>query len=75
MANCIKVRPFADSLRLEFTVTIRRLLREGEYVPTVAGVAAYSRIVIAEKLRAEYGQTPKEFCEDVGGMEIGGMTQ
>ena len=31
--------------------------------------------MITEKLREEYGQTPKEFCEDVGGIEIGGMTQ
>ena len=28
-----------------------------------------------EKLREECGQTPKEFCEDIGGIEIGGMTQ
>lgn len=31
--------------------------------------------MISEKLREEYGQTPQEFCEDVGGIEIGGMTQ
>ena len=31
--------------------------------------------MIAEKLREEYGQTPKEFCEGIGGIEIGGITQ
>lgn len=31
--------------------------------------------MIAEKLREEYGQTPKEFCEGIGGIEIGGMAQ
>ena len=31
--------------------------------------------MIAEKLQEEYGQTPKEFCEDIGSIEIGGMTQ
>ena len=31
--------------------------------------------MITEKLREEYGQTPKEFCEDVDGIEIGGMMQ
>ena len=31
--------------------------------------------MITEKLREEYGQTPKEFCEGIGGIEIGGMTQ
>ena len=31
--------------------------------------------MIAEKLCEEYGQTPKEFCEGIGGIEIGGITQ
>ena len=29
----------------------------------------------AEKLMQTHGRTPQEFCEDVGGIEIGGMTQ
>ena len=69
-----KYDPFADTLRLEFTVTTADSCEEGEYVPS----AAESQLIkdmIAEKLREEYGQTPKEFCEDVGGIEIGGMTQ
>ena len=31
--------------------------------------------LIAEKLMQGHGRTPQEFCEDVGGIEIGGMTQ
>ena len=69
-----KYDPFADSLRLEFTVTTADSCEEGEYVPTDAE-AQLIKDMIAEKLREEYGQAPKEFCEDVGGIEIGGMTQ
>lgn len=69
-----KYDPFADTLRLEFTVTTADSCEEGEYVPTDAE-SQLIKDMIAEKLREEYGQTPKEFCEDVGGIEIGGMTQ
>lgn len=69
-----KYDPFADSLRLEFTVTTADSCEEGEYVPTDAE-SQLIKDMIAEKLREEYGQTPKEFCEDAGGIEIGGMTQ
>ena len=69
-----KYDPFADTLRLEFTVTTADSCEEGEYVPTVAE-SQLIKDMIAEKLREEYGQTPKEFCEDIGGIEIGGMTQ
>lgn len=69
-----KYDPFADTLRLEFTVTTADSCEEGEYVPTDAE-AQLIKDMISEKLREEYGQTPKEFCEDVGGIEIGGMTQ
>lgn len=69
-----KYDPFADTLRFEFTVTTADSCEEGEYVPTDAE-AQLIKGMIAEKLREEYGQTPKEFCEDVGGIEIGGMTQ
>ena len=69
-----KYDPFADALRLEFTVTTADSCEEGEYVPTVAE-SQLIKDMITEKLREEYGQTPKEFCEDVGGIEIGGMTQ
>lgn len=69
-----KYDPFADTLRLEFTVTTADSCEEGEYVPTDAE-SQLIKDMISEKLREEYGQTPKEFCEDVGGIEIGGMTQ
>ena len=69
-----KYDPFADSLRLEFTVTTADSCEEGEYVPTETE-SQLIKDMIAEKLREEYGQTPKEFCEDIGGIEIGGMTQ
>lgn len=69
-----KYDPFADTLRLEFTVTTADSCEEGEYVPTETE-SQLIKDMIAEKLREEYGQTPKEFCEDVGGIEIGGMTQ
>lgn len=69
-----KYDPFADTLRLEFTVTTADSCEEGEYVPTDAE-SQLIKGMIAEKLREEYGQTPKEFCEDIGGIEIGGMTQ
>ena len=69
-----KYDPFADTLRLEFTVTTADSCEEGEYVPTVAE-SQLIKEMIAEKLREEFGQTPKEFCEDVDGIEIGGMMQ
>ena len=69
-----KYDPFADTLRLEFTVTTADSCEEGEYMPTDAE-AQLIKDMIAEKLQEEYGQTPKEFCEDIGGIEIGGMTQ
>lgn len=69
-----KYDPFADSLRLEFTVTTADSCEEGEYMPTDAE-AQLIKDMIAEKLQEEYGQTPKEFCEGIGGIEIGGMTQ
>ena len=69
-----KYDPFADSLRLEFTVSTAVSCEEGEYVPTETE-SQLIKDMIAEKLQEEYGQTPKEFCDDVGGIEIGGMTQ
>lgn len=69
-----KYDPFADSLRLEFTVTTADSCEEGEYVPTIAE-SQLIKDMIAEKLMQGHGRTPQEFCEDVGGIEIGGMTQ
>ena len=69
-----KYNPFADTLRLEFTVTTAESCEEGEYVPTDAE-AQLIKDMIAEKLREEYGQTPKEFCEDVGDITMGGMNE
>ena len=69
-----KYDPFADTLRLEFTVTTADSCEEGEYEPTEAE-AQLIKGMIAEKLMQGHGRTPQAFCEDVGGIEIGGMTQ
>jgi len=69
-----KYDPFADTLRLEFTVTTADSCEEGEYMPTDAE-AQLIKGMIAEKLMQGHGRTPQAFCEDVGGIEIGGMTQ
>ena len=69
-----KYDPFADSLRLEFTVTTADSCEEGEYVPTNAE-AQLIKDMITQKIREEYGQTPQEFCEEAREIENGGITQ
>lgn len=69
-----KYDPFADSLRLEFTVTTADSYEEGEYVPTDAE-SQLIKDMITQKIREEYGQTPQEFCEEAREIENGGITQ
>ena len=69
-----KYDPFADTLRLEFTVTTADSCEEGEYMPTDAE-SQLIKAMIAEKLMQTHGQTPQEFCEDVGDITMGGMTE
>ena len=69
-----KYDPFADSLRLEFTVTTADSCEEGEYVPTDAE-SKLIKDMITQKIREEYCQTPQEFCEESRNIENGGITQ
>ena len=69
-----KYDPFADSLRLEFTVTTADSCEEGEYVPTDAE-SQLIKDMITQKIREEYCQTPQEFCEEARAIENGGITQ
>ena len=69
-----KYDPFADSLRLEFTVTTADSCEEGEYVPTDAE-SKLIKDMITQKIREEYCQTPQEFCEEARTIENGGITQ
>lgn len=69
-----KYNPFADTLRIECEISRDSGSSYFDYEPTIAE-SQLIKDMIAEKLRDEYGQTPKEFCEDVSGIEIGGMTQ
>lgn len=69
-----KYDPFADSLRLEFTVTTADSCEEGEYVPTDAE-SKLIKDMITQKIREEYRQTPQEFCEEARAIENGGITQ
>lgn len=69
-----KYNPFADTLRIECEISRDSGSSYFDYVPTDAE-AQLIKDMIAEKLRDEHGQTPKEFCEGIGGIEIGGMTQ
>ena len=69
-----KYDPFADLLRLEFTVTTADSCEEGEYVPTDAE-SQLIKDMITQKIREEYRQTPQEFCEEARAIENGGITQ
>lgn len=69
-----KYDPFADTLRLEFTVTSANSYEEGEYTPTDAE-AQLIKGMITEKIREEHGQTPQEYCLDVNDIKLGGITQ
>ena len=69
-----KYNPFADTLRIECEISRDNGSSYFDYEPTNAE-SQLIKDMIAEKLMQTHGQTPQEFCEDVGGMEIGGMTQ
>ena len=69
-----KYNPFADTLRIECEISRDNGSSYFDYEPTNAE-SQLIKDMIAEKLMQTHGQTPQEFCEDVGGIEIGGMTQ
>lgn len=57
-----KYNPFADTLRLECEISRENGSEYFDYEPT-AGEAQLIKDMITEKIREEYHQTPKEFCE------------
>ena len=69
-----KYNPFADTLRIECEISRDSGSSYFDYEPTEAE-AQLIKGMIAEKLMQGHGRTPQEFCEDVGGIEIGGVTQ
>lgn len=69
-----KYNPFADTLRIECEISRDSGSSYFYYEPTEAE-AQLIKGMIAEKLMQGHGRTPQAFCEDVGGIEIGGMTQ
>ena len=59
-----KYNPFADTLRIECKISRDDFSDEFDYQPT----AAESQLIkdmITQKIREEYGQTPKEFCDSL----------
>ncbi len=58
-----KYNPFADTLRFECEISRDDSSEFFDYEPT-AGEAQLIKGMIAEKIREEYYQTPKEFCEN-----------
>lgn len=69
-----KYDPFADTLRIECEICRDSGSSYFDYEPT-ENESQLIKDMIAEKLMQGHGRTPQEFCEDVGGIEIGGMTQ
>lgn len=69
-----KYNPFADTLRIECEISRDSGSSYFDYEPTEAE-AQLIKGMIAEKLMQGHGRTPQEFCEDVDGIEIGGMMQ
>lgn len=71
-----KYNPFADTLRLEYTVTTDTTYDEGEYEPT-ENEAKLIKEMMTEKILEEHGLTPQEFCNSYYGEQtsntIGGM--
>lgn len=69
-----KYNPFEDTLRLEYTVTTSSSYEDGDYEPT-EDEAKLIKEMIAERIQAEHGQTPQEFCLSVTGeIKMGGIT-
>lgn len=58
-----KYNPFDDSLRIECEIDKPKGSEYFDYTPTEAEERLI-KDMIAEKIKAEYGQTPQEFCKD-----------
>lgn len=58
-----KYNPFDDTLRIECEIDKPKSSEYFDYTPTEAE-AKLIKDMIAEKIKAEYGQTPQEFCKD-----------
>lgn len=69
-----KYKPFADTLRIECEISRDNGSSYFDYEPTNAE-SQLIKDMIAEKLMQTHGQTPQEFCEDVGDITMGGMTE
>lgn len=57
-----KYNPFNDTLRIECEIDKPKGSEYFDYTPTEAEKKLI-KDMIAEKIKAEYGQTPQEFCE------------
>ena len=57
-----KYNPFDDTLRIECEIDKPKGSEYFDYMPTEAEKKLI-KDMIAEKIKAEYGQTPQEFCE------------
>ena len=58
--------PFADTLRIECEISRPDSSEYFDYKPT-ANEEQLIKNMLAETIRQEYGQTPQEFCDEVGG--------
>ena len=58
-----KYNPFDDTLRIECEIDKPKGSEDFDYTPTEAEEKLI-KDMIAEKIKAEYGQTPQEFCKD-----------
>ena len=57
-----KYNPFDDTLRIECVIDKPKGSEYFDYTPTEAEERLI-KDMIAEKIKAEYGQTPQEFCD------------
>ena len=62
------------ALRIECEISRDNGSSYFDYEPTSAE-SQLIKDMIAEKLMQTHGQTPQEFCEDVGDITMGGMTE
>ena len=69
-----KYNPFADTLRIECEISRDSGSSYFDYEPT-ENESQLIKAMIAEKLMQVHGRTPQEFCEDVGDITMGGMTE
>ena len=63
-----KYNPFADILRIECEISRDNGSEYFDYQPT-EGEAQLIKEMIREKIREEYHQTPREFCEEFYGSD------